>query len=534
MKKITSLVFTALCLCLLVGTAKAQTTADWNEGGIWYKVIDTDKVAVCQNPVGQDYTGTITVPATVTHENVTYDVTAVGNRAFAYPEDAASTVEYVNLPGTIVSFGSCAFQYCKDLKKIVIPNSVTALWDNDFDGADDDEGATFMGCTGLEEITIGASITNMAAPNGLFNPVGPNLKKVTCYATTPPPLDWSSFNGDISNVALLVPAESLNDYLTDYWWDFASAEQHEGSSGVGIYPIGACLPPLKLSATSEGFVTWKGDDGAYNLIISTTELNETDLAAYPTTNILRILDTEYDLSREMENENVMYYVYLQSDCGEGITSTWVSTSFYYYVGDFCEYTVSGADIYYTVDPEDAHEDPMPWGWDLSVYVEFWQAGIRIATVDGSAAFGGATVSLMTGIPAVLEWKGNGQYGDPCSLLLTNAAGETILSTEELLDNEPATWTISIDNDCNAAVVTGIEKLNINNASIAPTLSKGFVTVNAEAGSIAKVTDLTGRLLKSETITRADQKITLNYANGIYLITLENGHSRYVQKVILKK
>jgi hypothetical protein len=52
--------------------------------------------------------------------------------------------------------------------------------------------------------------------------------------------------------------------------------------------------------------------------------------------------------------------------------------------------------------------------------------------------------------------------------------------------------------------------------------------------VAKVTDLTGHLLKQEAITGTSQKIELNYANGVYLITLENGQSRFVQKVVLKR
>ncbi|MDR0700107.1 MAG: leucine-rich repeat domain-containing protein [Tannerella sp.] len=528
MKKIISLIFTVLCLCLLVGSAKAQTAADWSEDGIWYKVIGDSKVAVCRNPDGQDYTGTVTIPATVTHESVTYTVTAIGNRAFAYEGDA-ETVEHVNLPGTIVSFGSCAFQFCSGLKSIVIPNSTVALWDNDFDGTDDDEGATFMGCTGLEEVTIGSGITNMAAPNGLFNPVGSKLRKIICYATTPPAVDWATFLGDVSNVALMVPAESINDYLIDYWWNFASAEQNEGSHGVGIYPIGTCLPPRNLNATMDGIVTWTGDASAYNLIVSRTELDNAALDAY--SDLIRVTDTEYDLSRALEAENVPYYVYLQGECGSESKSTWTSTSFYYYSGDLCNYTVSGASLYYLSDPDDNYTEPYKWGYSVPVTLEFWQAGALMATVDGDAAFEGTTVSLIPGITATLEWKGTGTYGDVCDLLIKNEKGETVLSRDNLMDNEPETLTITVncgdDDDAN-------ETLDINNVSVTPTLSDGFVIVKAEAGSIVKVMDLAGRLLKQGTITRSTQEVELNYTNGIYLIIVENGNSRFVQKVILKR
>jgi hypothetical protein len=514
MKKITSLFFMALCLCLFVGTAKAQTAADWSEGGIWYKVIGEGKVAVCQNPAGQDYTGIITIPATVTHEGTSYDVTAIGNRAFAYPDgtESSETVERVYLPSTIVSFGSCAFQWCSGLKEIVIPNTVTALWDNDFDGINDDEGATFMGCVGLEEITIGAAITDLAAPNGFFNPVGPNLKRVTCYAITPPTLNDQTFLGTgEEGVPLFVPEESLDAYYTDFWWNFD-----------GPYAIGACLPPTNFKATITGLLTWTGEAGAYNLIISTTELDSTSLANY--SGAIRVTETEYDAVFDA-TENKINYVYLRSDCGDEKTSTWVSTSFYYYTGATCDYTIQG-DMY--EDGYDPYEE-WEWGWYGS-HVQIVQNNIVIADIYDPIV--PQPILLISSVPATFKWICESEYSEQGSGYLcwfrVEGAGGTLV--------EAAGLSVSADFgpvniDCSLA----IEKLDINNAtSITPTLSDGFVTVNAEAGSMVKVTDLTGRLLKQETITRANQKVALNYANGVYLIVLEKNHSRFLQKVVLKK
>ena len=554
MNKITSLVFMALCLCLFAGTAKAQTPTPWEIGntylyeGVWYKVVRANEVAVVRNPDGQDYSGTITVPGTV---NSTYEVKYVATHAFGYTDGTAiedTHIEYVNLPNTIVSFANCAFQNSKSLKKIEIPNSVVALWDDNFDGEDDGGdsgiGATFMNCPSVEEIIIGSGITTLVAANGVFNNAGMsegyvNVKKITCRAATPPRMNGNSFIGMNPGITvLLVPEASVNAYaIADVWKYFATPEQfaaagggEDGGYGIGIYPVGTCLSPWNVKATNEGLITWRGDAGAYNAIISTTELDAAALAAYPSGDIIRTTDTEYDFVFDA-TENVINYVYLQGDCGEG-TSTWASTSFFYYAGSYCEYTVSGQDIYYTVDPDDEYLDPMPWGWDGSGLLEFWQNGILIATVNGSAAFAGTTVSLMSGIPATLEWKGNYEYDDPCTLLVTDADGNTVLSRNDLVGNEPATLG-PIDVNCSGDA--DIKKLDISSVSIASTLSSGFVTVNAETGSVVKIMDLMGRLLKQEPITRANQKVELNYANGVYLIMLENGnHTRLVQKVILKK
>jgi hypothetical protein len=486
---------------------------NFEAGGIWYEIIAEDKVAVIRNPSGQDYTGTVTVPSTVTHEGATYTVTAVGNRAFA-----ESTVEHVNLPNTIVSIGGCAFQYASSLKDIVIPNSVTALWDDDFDGYDDSEGATFMGCTGLEEITIGSGITNMAAPNGLFNPVGPDLKSVTCYATTPPELDGNSFRELYEGVPLFVPAELVETYRGVAYWD----------NFAGPYAIGTtCFPPTNLQADIIGRLTWSGNAGAYNLIISQTELDADALAGYSGA-IIRVTGTGYDPSQIPGNENGTYYAYLQSDCGDRNTSTWISASFYYYTGDLCEYTIQG-DMY--PDKDDPYKW-RGWGW-FGSHVQIVQNDIVIADVYDPVD--AQSISLIPGIPATFKWIGSdGDYsyersGYPCWFRVTNAEDATLVEAAGLYGN---TDFGPIDINCGGVV--DMKKLNMNDASITPTLSNGFVTVNAGAGSVVKVMDLTGCLLKQETITGAAQKVELNYANGVYLIMLENSHSRFVQKVILKR
>lgn len=526
----------ALCLCFFVGTAKADVGDVWKEGDVWYKVVRAGELAVVRDTVAQSYTGTITVPATVTHDEVTYTVKHIADHAFAYPDGTPpedTDIEYVNLPSTIVSLGNCTFQWCASLKSIVIPNLVTVLWDDDFDGVNDAIGATFMGCIGLEEVTIGAGITDMAAPNGLFNnnaaDWASSLKKFTCLATTPPTMNDNTFMLGVDDAVLFVPAGSEDAYRTavvNTIWNWTHGE------AANVYADGTCVPPWS-PATTQGKdvfgddyinITWKGVATAYNVIISQTELDSTALAGATATG--RTTDLTYDAIYDVEG-NGNYYVYIQGDCGDGNTSAWVSASFYYYSGTYCEYIMEGCD--YSVG-----EDPYvvtTYGWYGS-HVQIVQDGAVIADVTDPLA--GKEISLIPNLPATFKWIGSGQYssgdGDlyPCWFRVKDAAGNVLIQAAELYGD--STFA-PVNIDCSSS---GIKRLDINNASITPTLSAGFVTVTAEVGSIAKVTDLTGRLLKSERITGANQKVDLNYTNGVYLITLENGNSRFVRKVILKR
>ncbi|MGN0355439.1 MAG: leucine-rich repeat domain-containing protein [Muricoprocola sp.] len=86
--------------------------------------------------------------------------TTIGNEAFA-----DSSVEYVELFGTITTIGDGAFRNCVNMKELTIPASVTSI------GA-----GAFEGCQGLEKITIQCDASLLY--EGVFAGC-PNLTEVT-------------------------------------------------------------------------------------------------------------------------------------------------------------------------------------------------------------------------------------------------------------------------------------------------------------------------------------------------------------------
>ncbi|MDO5322408.1 MAG: leucine-rich repeat domain-containing protein, partial [Clostridia bacterium] len=73
--------------------------------------------------------------------------TTIGNEAFA-----DSSVEYVELFGSITTIGDEAFRNCVNLTALNLPNSLTSL------GA-----GALKGCTGITELTLPASLTSLGA-----------------------------------------------------------------------------------------------------------------------------------------------------------------------------------------------------------------------------------------------------------------------------------------------------------------------------------------------------------------------------------
>lgn len=85
------------------------------------------------------YTGSISIPETVTYGGLTYSVTSIGMQAF-YNE---SSVTSITIPNSVTSIGDEAFYGCSEITSIVIPNSVTSI------GYD-----AFYSCSSLSSITV--------------------------------------------------------------------------------------------------------------------------------------------------------------------------------------------------------------------------------------------------------------------------------------------------------------------------------------------------------------------------------------------
>ena len=227
-----------------------ETYYSFKQGGIFYNVTGANTVEVTDESLQhRSYSGSVTIPSTVTYGGVTYTVTAIGDAAFAQCYDLTS----VNIPGTVTKVGDLAFYYCTSLTSIEIPNSVTSIGSYAFNTCSSLAQVTlpkdltildtfvFLECSSLTHVTIpskvttigyGAfksctSLTNVTIPSAVTyissvafeNCTG--LKSVTCQAETPPVLGVSFSESTYSSATLFVPSASIQDYAeTSYWNNF--------------------------------------------------------------------------------------------------------------------------------------------------------------------------------------------------------------------------------------------------------------------------------------------------------------------------
>lgn len=125
----------------------------------YYQIISNSNKTValtCPNPSRpwQDYVrpiGNFVIPSTVTYNNNTYTVIAIGNNAF---RGCSGLTGDLIIPNTITSIGNQAFENCTGLNGVLtIPNSVTTIGD-----------AAFYNCSGLSgDLVIPDSVTQIGA-----------------------------------------------------------------------------------------------------------------------------------------------------------------------------------------------------------------------------------------------------------------------------------------------------------------------------------------------------------------------------------
>ena len=165
---------TTLAALLLALTSWANGT---EIDGIYYELNNsTNKASVTftgvygsYNPSSTAYTGSITIPASVTYDGTVYSVTTIGYGAFirctgltsiSIPASVTTIGDWafsdctgltsLTIPASVTTIGVGAFQDCKGLTSITIPSSVTTIGDQ-----------AFLGCTGLKSISIPASVTSI-------------------------------------------------------------------------------------------------------------------------------------------------------------------------------------------------------------------------------------------------------------------------------------------------------------------------------------------------------------------------------------
>ena len=158
-----------IAIVMMLVTASTSWAYSFSVNGIYYgKNSDGKTVYVTYKDTNYNsYSGSVVVPSTVTYSGKTYSVTSIGKYAF----NKCRGLKSVTIPNSVTSIGDSAFENCSGLTSVTIPNSVTEIGRYAFENC---SGLTlvtignsvtsigdyaFSGCSGLTSVTIGNSVT---------------------------------------------------------------------------------------------------------------------------------------------------------------------------------------------------------------------------------------------------------------------------------------------------------------------------------------------------------------------------------------
>jgi len=137
--------------------------------GIYYNFSGSKAIVTYRDSQYSSYSGSVTIPESVSYNGKTYNVTGISGSAFAYCYDLNS----ISIPNSVTSIGERAFNCCSSLLLAIIPSSVTEIGERAFEGCESLTTAaipdgvktisnrTFFGCTNLTSLTIGNGVTSI-------------------------------------------------------------------------------------------------------------------------------------------------------------------------------------------------------------------------------------------------------------------------------------------------------------------------------------------------------------------------------------
>ena len=229
-----------LCFLTKAGAQTDGTTNyDFMVNGYYYRVTsETEKtVAITYERSSYDdyydeaifisgYTGSVSIPTSVTYNSQSYQVTSIDAHAFD-----GSSITAVSIPDCIREIGDGAFLDCRSLQSIILPQSVTSIGSGAFNGCmaltsinipngvTTINSSTFVYCQSLSSIIIPENVTSIGnyAFYGCLS-----LTSVTVKASTPVGIEYDTFSNR-ANATLYVPENSMEAYIaSDYWNQFGT------------------------------------------------------------------------------------------------------------------------------------------------------------------------------------------------------------------------------------------------------------------------------------------------------------------------
>ena len=274
-----------LAIAIMLCVALPTLAHDFEVGGIYYNYIDQTAKTVAVTYRGSDYydysneySGSVTIPSSVTYSGTTYSVTSIGSGAFSNCDGLTS----ITIPNSVTSIGSGAFSSCSgltevnisdlsawckidfsddianplyyaekfklngaEIKVLVIPNDVTEI-----------KNYAFSDCDGLTSVTIGNSVTSIGNC-AFYNCYG--LTSVTIGNSVTSIGDGAFYNCyGLTSVTIGNSVTSIGSYAFSYCDGLTSVTIPNSVTTIGSYAFSPCYGLTSVSIGNS--VTSIGDE----------------------------------------------------------------------------------------------------------------------------------------------------------------------------------------------------------------------------------------------------------------------------------
>ncbi|MBR5550741.1 MAG: leucine-rich repeat protein [Muribaculaceae bacterium] len=258
MNKLTTFSRAILAIVIMLCVALPTLAHDFEVGGIYYNYLDKTAKTVevtCRGyyyfDYSNEYTGSVTIPSSVTYSGTTYSVTSIGAKAFYNCTGLTS----VTIGNSVTSIGAKAFYNCTGLTSVTIGNSVTSIGDE-----------AFFNCYGLTSVTIGNSVTSIgsSAFSSCRGLIEVNISDLSAWYK----IDFGDFNANPLYYAkkLKLNETEIKDLVIPN--DITKIKDYAFYNCTGLTTI-----TIPNSVTSIG-------EEAFSLCSGLTEVNITDLSAW--------------------------------------------------------------------------------------------------------------------------------------------------------------------------------------------------------------------------------------------------------------
>ena len=273
------LILSTVCMLFCATGLWAQILVD----GIYYNFDTSTQTASVTNKSGgyslgsNSYSGSITIPSTVAYNGTSYSVTSIGEYAF----DGCKGLTNITIPNSVTSIGNNAFYKCKGLTSITIPNSVTSIGNLAFDGCKGltsitipnsvttIESSAFSGCSGLTSITIPNSVTSIGG-HAFYDCDGLTSITIPNSVTT---IESSAFSGCSGLTSITIPnsVTSIETYAFADCSGLTSITIPNSVTSIETYAFADCsgLTSITIpnSVTSIGNYAFKNCSGLTSVTI---------------------------------------------------------------------------------------------------------------------------------------------------------------------------------------------------------------------------------------------------------------------------